>query len=91
MGSNRMLELLDLDFPLDLPQNAAYPGWWKDASLLRSTALIFCQHRWTRPTHKVEILGDGILLGYNLTEPSGGVDLPEETSSDESRLFARYI
>jgi len=35
------------------------------------------------------MLGDGILLGYNLIEPSGGVDLPGEISSDDSHLFAR--
>jgi len=29
MGSNRMWELLDLDFPLSLPHNVACPGWWK--------------------------------------------------------------
>ena len=29
VGFNRMRELLDLDFPLILPHNAACPGWWK--------------------------------------------------------------
>jgi hypothetical protein len=50
----------------------------EDVLLLHSTALIFYQHCWTGPTHKVEMLGDGILLGYNLTGLSGGADLPGE-------------
>jgi hypothetical protein len=54
--------VLDLDFPLDQPQNAACPGRWK----------MYCFHTY------VEMLDDGILLGYNLTRLSGGVDLPGE-------------
>ena len=50
----------------------------EDVLLLRSTALIFCQRSWTGLTHKVQMFGDGILLGYNLTGLSGGVDLPGE-------------
>ena len=50
----------------------------EDVLPLHSNALIFCQNSWTSPTHKAEMLGDGILLGYNLTGLSGGVNLPGE-------------
>ena len=67
--------------------------------VLCSTALIFCQHSWTSPTQKAEMLGDRIMLGYNLTGLSGGVDLPMglclhthlEISSEDSHLFGRLV